>query len=94
MKLHNAVIWHEDQGNILILFENQPIRLKGSAIDIWKILATSTAVELDDIRNQLVVQYPNEDVAGIERDVREFLSGLASIGILIMDEGEESSWPA
>ncbi len=94
MKLHNAVIWQEDQGNILILFENQPIRLKGSAIDIWKILATSTAVELDDIRNQLVVQYPNEDVAGIERDVREFLSGLASIGILIMVEGEESSWPA
>lgn len=94
MTLHNAVIWHEDQGNILILFENQPIRLKGSAIDIWKILATSTAVELDDISNQLVVQYPNEDVAGIERDVREFLSGLASIGILIMDEGEESSWSA
>lgn len=94
MKLHNAVIWHEDQGNILILFENQPMRLKGSAIDIWKILATNTAVDWDDIRNQLVVQYPHEDVAGIERDVRDFLSALASIGLLILDEGEETSWPA
>ncbi len=93
MRLHDTVIWHEDQGTILILFANEPMRLKGSAIDIWKSLVSNSITDVSDIVNELVQRYPTEDADRITLDVKAFLSELASLGILI-DEGGTIGGPS